>query len=121
MNLLETRFWEPDAQLYADLIAAGDWNAIDPYRGQNANMHMCEAMLCALSRLPAKSRYLDRAHLLAQTHLRRPGRQGGRAGLGTLPDRLDARLGLQQGRSSEPVQALRLPARVTSPSGPSCC
>jgi mannose/cellobiose epimerase-like protein (N-acyl-D-glucosamine 2-epimerase family) len=64
-ELLETRFWEPDAQLYADLIADGDWNAIDPYRGQNANMHMCEAMLCAYE-ATSESRYLDRAHLLAR-------------------------------------------------------
>ena len=64
-GLLEARFWEPDAQLYADLIAAGDWNAIDPYRGQNANMHMCEAMLCAYE-ATGESRYLDRAHLLAR-------------------------------------------------------
>ncbi len=64
-ELLETRFWEPDGRLYVDLIAAGDWNAIDPYRGQNANMHMCEAMLSAFE-ATGESRYLDRAHLLAQ-------------------------------------------------------
>jgi len=64
-DLLETRFWEPDAQLYSDLITAGDWNAVDPYRGQNANMHMCEAMLSAFE-ATGESRYLDRAHLLAR-------------------------------------------------------
>ena len=64
-DLLEARFWEPEAQLYADLIAAGDWNAIDPYRGQNANMHMCEAMLCSYE-ATGETRYLDRAHLLAR-------------------------------------------------------
>ena len=64
-GLLETRFWEPEAQLYVDLIAAGDWNAIDPYRGQNANMHMCEAMLCAYE-ATGEALYLDRAHLLAK-------------------------------------------------------
>ena len=64
-ELLERRFWEPDGRLYVDLIAAGDWNAIDPYRGQNANMHMCEAMLSAFE-ATGESRYLDRAHLLAK-------------------------------------------------------
>ena len=64
-DLLETRFWEPEAQLYSDLIAAGDWDAVDPYRGQNANMHMCEAMLSAFE-ATGESRYLDRAHLLAR-------------------------------------------------------
>ena len=64
-DLLEDRFWEADAQLYVDLIAAGDWNAVDPYRGQNANMHMCEALLSAYE-ATAEDRYLDRAHTLAQ-------------------------------------------------------
>lgn len=63
-DLLEKRFWEPEAQLYVDEIAAGDWNAINPYRGQNANMHMCEAMLAAYE-ATGEAQYLDRAHLLA--------------------------------------------------------
>ena len=44
-QLLETRFWEPAFGLYKD-EADADWNFTD-YRGQNANMHMCEAMLAA--------------------------------------------------------------------------
>ena len=64
-ELLETRFWEPQARLYADEIAATDWSAIAPYRGQNANMHTCEAMLCAFE-ATGESRYLDRAQLLAE-------------------------------------------------------
>ena len=64
-DLLEARFWEPDAQLYVDEIKAGDWNAVEPYRGQNANMHMCEAMLSAYE-ATGESRFLDRAHLLAR-------------------------------------------------------
>ena len=63
--LLEQRFWEPEAQLYVDEIKAGDWSAIDPYRGQNANMHMCEAMLAAYE-ATGEMRYLDRAELLAK-------------------------------------------------------
>lgn len=63
-DLLETHFWEPEAQLYVDEIKADDWRAVDPYRGQNANMHMCEAMLCAYQ-ATEESKYLDRAHLLA--------------------------------------------------------
>ncbi len=64
-DLLEERFWEPDAQLYVDEIGAGAWTAIAPYRGQNANMHMCEAMLAAYEATGA-ARYLDRAYGLAQ-------------------------------------------------------
>ncbi len=64
-ELLENRFWEPDAQLYVDEIKAGDWNAVGPYRGQNPNMHMCEAMLCAFE-ATGEAKYLDRAYLLAR-------------------------------------------------------
>ena len=64
-HLLEERFWEADSQLYVDVIQAGDWSAIDPYRGQNANMHMCEAMLAAYEATD-DDRFLDRAHVLAR-------------------------------------------------------
>ncbi len=64
-TLLETRFWDTKAQLYVDEIKAGDWTAIDPYRGQNANMHMCEAMLAAYE-ATQDTKYLDRAETLAQ-------------------------------------------------------
>ena len=64
-EMLEKRFWEKDAQLYVDEIAAGDWSAIASYRGQNANMHMCEAMLAAYE-ATEEDQYLDRAELLAQ-------------------------------------------------------
>ncbi len=64
-DLLEERFWEPDAELYVDEIAAGGWHAIEPYRGQNSNMHMCEAMLLAFE-ATNEVKFLDRAHLLAK-------------------------------------------------------
>ena len=64
-DLLESRFWETSANLYADEIRAGDWTAVDAYRGQNANMHMCEAMLAAWE-ASGDARYLDRAELLAR-------------------------------------------------------
>lgn len=64
-DLLEAHFWEPQARLYADEIPAGDWSQIDPYRGQNANMHMCEAMLSVFE-ATGEARYLTRAHTLAR-------------------------------------------------------
>lgn len=64
-QLLEERFWESSAQLYVDEIGAGDWSDIKPYRGQNANMHMCEAMLAAWE-TTSDSRFLDRAYTLAE-------------------------------------------------------
>jgi mannose/cellobiose epimerase-like protein (N-acyl-D-glucosamine 2-epimerase family) len=62
-DLLEQRYWDPQARLYRD-EASYDWTFSD-YRGQNANMHMCEAMLAAYEATHAQ-RYLDRALLLAQ-------------------------------------------------------
>ena len=64
-ELLEERFWDPGARLYVDEIAAGNWQEISPYRGQNANMHLCEAMLAAFE-TSREDRYLDRALTLAK-------------------------------------------------------
>ncbi|MGO4261084.1 AGE family epimerase/isomerase [Lysobacter sp. TAB13] len=67
-ELLESRFWEAQHGLYRD-EADADWNFTD-YRGQNANMHMCEAMLAAFE-ASGQARYLDRALTLAQNMTQR--------------------------------------------------
>jgi len=61
-QLLERRYWDADAQLYRD-EADEHWN-LSSYRGQNANMHMCEAMLAAYQ-ASDEPRYLERALTLA--------------------------------------------------------
>ena len=61
-SLLEARFWEADHGLYRD-EADADWN-FSGYRGQNANMHSCEAMIAAFDATKDR-RYLDRALTLA--------------------------------------------------------
>ncbi|RST45977.1 AGE family epimerase/isomerase [Variovorax sp. DXTD-1] len=63
-QLMEQRFWEPQHALYAD-EATPDWQ-VGPYRGQNANMHACEAMLAAYE-ATKEARYLDRALALAES------------------------------------------------------
>jgi mannose/cellobiose epimerase-like protein (N-acyl-D-glucosamine 2-epimerase family) len=73
-NLLESRYWDMRAGLYRD-EADPQWN-FSTYRGQNANMHMCEAMLAAFE-ASNESRYLQRAALLADNMTRR---QAGKAG-----------------------------------------
>jgi mannose/cellobiose epimerase-like protein (N-acyl-D-glucosamine 2-epimerase family) len=67
-DLMEQRFFEPYAGLYAD-EATPDW-ALSPYRGQNANMHMTEALLAAYE-ATGEVRYLDRAEQLADNITRR--------------------------------------------------
>jgi mannose/cellobiose epimerase-like protein (N-acyl-D-glucosamine 2-epimerase family) len=61
-ELMERHFWEEAHGLYAD-EATPDWQ-VGSYRGQNANMHACEAMLAAHA-ATGESRYLDRALTLA--------------------------------------------------------
>ncbi len=61
-ELAERRFFEPAAQLYAD-DATPDW-VLSPYRGQNANMHACEALIAAFE-ATGEPRYIERAEALA--------------------------------------------------------
>jgi len=64
-ELLEKHFWQPEQGLYADEISA-DWQQISEYRGQNANMHCCEALILAYE-ATRDQMFLDRAFLLADT------------------------------------------------------
>ena len=61
--LMEQHFWLPEHGLYAD-EASVDWKIVSPYRGQNANMHSCEALIAAFE-ATGHEPYLDRAMLLA--------------------------------------------------------
>jgi mannose/cellobiose epimerase-like protein (N-acyl-D-glucosamine 2-epimerase family) len=67
-HLLEQRYWDADAGLYRD-EADANWHFSD-YRGQNANMHLCEAMLAAYQ-ASNEPGYLDRAYTLADHMTRR--------------------------------------------------
>ncbi|HET6433343.1 AGE family epimerase/isomerase [Dyella sp.] len=73
-QLLEQHFWDADAGLYRD-EADAEWH-FSPYRGQNANMHMCEAMIAA-HQATGEARYLDRALTLADHITRRQAAQAG--------------------------------------------
>ncbi|MBN7820264.1 AGE family epimerase/isomerase [Bowmanella yangjiangensis] len=61
-DLLEKRFWQTEYGLYADEISPA--GVLSSYRGQNANMHLCEAMLAAYE-ATGLSQFLERAKLLA--------------------------------------------------------
>lgn len=63
-QLLEAKFWEPAHQLYRD-EANGDFSQWSSYRGQNANMHSCEALIAAYH-ATQESKFLQRALVLAQ-------------------------------------------------------
>ncbi len=63
-DLLEEHFYDHQAELYTDEFSR-DWSLLSPYRGQNANMHMTEALLAAFE-ATGEARYLDRAVRLAE-------------------------------------------------------
>jgi mannose/cellobiose epimerase-like protein (N-acyl-D-glucosamine 2-epimerase family) len=62
-DLLEQRFYQTEYGLYADEIDIH--GKLSDYRGQNANMHLCEAMIAAYG-ASGDDKYLQRALLLAQ-------------------------------------------------------
>ncbi len=62
-ELMEKRFWDEQSGLYAD-EASCDWSVLSSYRGQNANMHACEALLAA-HQATGELRYLERACTVA--------------------------------------------------------
>lgn len=64
-QILEKRFWQPEQELYAD-EASSDWRELSSYRGQNSNMHACEACIAAYA-ATGQIHYLNRASLLAKT------------------------------------------------------
>jgi len=64
-QLMEEKFWQPKFSLYADQ-ASEDWQVVDSYRGQNANMHTCEAMIAAYQ-ATADVNFLHRAELIAKS------------------------------------------------------
>ncbi|WP_370296201.1 AGE family epimerase/isomerase [Rossellomorea marisflavi] len=63
-DVLETHFWDEDHGLYRDEWNA-DWTSLSPYKGQNPNMHLCEAMLSSYE-ATGNELYLRRAYTLAK-------------------------------------------------------
>jgi mannose/cellobiose epimerase-like protein (N-acyl-D-glucosamine 2-epimerase family) len=63
-DLLENRFYDERYGLYFDEYS-GDFSQLSPYRGQNANMHLCEAFIAAW-KATGKRFFLERACLLAR-------------------------------------------------------
>ena len=73
-QLLEARFWDAEYGLYRD-EADTSW-VFSAYRGQNANMHLTEALLAAFE-ATAERRYLERALAVADAMTLRQAAQAG--------------------------------------------
>jgi len=69
-KLLEKRFWLPEHGLYADEISST--GVLSSYRGQNANMHLCEALIAAYEATQDK-RFITRAAIIAENITYRQG------------------------------------------------
>lgn len=67
-ELLEKRFWLPEYGLYADEMNVD--GVLSGYRGQNANMHLCEAMIAAYE-ATNETMFLDRAFVIAENIVKR--------------------------------------------------
>lgn len=65
IHFMNLRFWQAEHQLFADQ-AAPDWSELYPYRGQNANMHACEALIAAFQ-ATANRQYLWQAEAIARS------------------------------------------------------
>ena len=63
-DFMETYFWDADAGAYND-ERDNTLKNLSPYRGQNANMHMCEALLAAWQ-ATHEEKFLGRAQQLAR-------------------------------------------------------
>lgn len=63
-DILQEKLWDEKVGLFAD-EASKDWSKIKSYRGQNANMHCCEAFVAAFE-ATGKNYYLDKAIKIAK-------------------------------------------------------
>jgi len=62
-DLIAERFWEDEHGLCRGKLNE-DWEPAEEYRGQNANMHTCEAYIAAYE-ATGEEAYLDRAYTIA--------------------------------------------------------
>ena len=62
-DLMEKHFWLDEYGLFADEISS-DWQSVSNYRGQNSNMHSCEALIAAYE-ATHNQKYIDKALIIA--------------------------------------------------------
>jgi len=74
-EVLLARFWEDDAGAVAEDFTP-DWAEVAPYRGQNSNMHLTEALMAAFE-ATGEADYLRRAERIAALIIDRHARAAG--------------------------------------------
>jgi mannose/cellobiose epimerase-like protein (N-acyl-D-glucosamine 2-epimerase family) len=73
-HLLSKKFWRETEGLFVDEYDA-TFNQLSPYRGQNANMHCCEALICAFQ-ATKDLKFLRHAQTIANSVLTKLAPQG---------------------------------------------
>lgn len=81
-NLLDKHFWREVDGLFVDEYDAS-FTALSPYRGQNANMHSCEALICAYQ-ATGDAKFLRRAQTVADSVTGRLALQAGAGNTGLV-------------------------------------
>ncbi|RUT28815.1 AGE family epimerase/isomerase [Arsenicitalea aurantiaca] len=71
-EVLETRFWDEGHGAVREEFRR-DWSEIGPYRGQNSNMHLTEALMAAFE-ATGERHYLDKAERIADLIINRHAR-----------------------------------------------
>lgn len=74
-DILETRFWEAKNGVISEEFQQ-DWSEIGPYRGQNSNMHLTEALMAAFEATGERT-YLDKAESIAGVIIGRHASEAG--------------------------------------------
>lgn len=74
-EIIDTRFWESAHGAIIEEFKP-DWTPIAPYRGQNSNMHLTEALMAAFEATGEKA-YLDKAEAIADLIINRRARENG--------------------------------------------
>lgn len=72
-QIIDMRFWETEFGAVSDEYSS-DWSRLSAYRGQNANMHMCEALMAA-HHATGEKRFLERAVAIAERIINNTARQ----------------------------------------------
>lgn len=67
-EILNTRFWEEAHGAIAEEFTS-DWGPLGPYRGQNSNMHLTEALMAAYEATGERD-YLSKAERIAELIIR---------------------------------------------------
>ncbi|KAF0675247.1 AGE family epimerase/isomerase [Profundibacterium mesophilum] len=96
-GVITERFWEEDAGAIREAFD-GQWRELEPYRGQNCNMHLAEALMAA-HEATGTARYLRMAERIAELLVHRRAREND----WRLAEHFDADWRVDRGYAGDPM------------------